>query len=70
MLDPDEVTERRACRVLGQATLAWRWVVHPAEADAPELRIDARLRHGSDGGWSVVPNDDDRGRVHTGVSGD
>ena len=50
--------------------LAWRWVVLPVTADAPETCLELRLRHGWDGGWSVVPNANDRGRVHAGVSCD
>ena len=46
------------------------WVVHPAAADAPQPRLELRLRHGSDVGRSGVPDADDRGRVHAGVSGD
>jgi hypothetical protein len=38
---------------------ARRWFMHPAAADAPEARLDLRLRDGSNGGWSVVPDADD-----------
>jgi putative transposase len=60
-----------ACETAEAAkALAWRRVVHPAQTDASESRLELRLRHGPDGGWPGVSDADDRGRVHVGVSRD
>ena len=39
-------------------------------ADAPEPRLELRLRDGPNVRWPSDPDADDRGRVHTGVPGD
>jgi len=43
--------------------------VHPATADAPQPRLELRLRDGPDGWRSGVPYADDRGQVRAGMPG-
>ena len=58
----------RCGSAIGRAIhLAWGWVMHPAAADAPQPRLELRLRHGSDVWSSGVLDADDCGRVHAGV---